>query len=237
MVTIYTLTYNEEVLIPFFISHYKKNFPNCKIIIYDNESTDRTVEIAKEMGCEIRTYLTGNKLSDTDYLKIKNNVWKESSTDWVIVCDCDELISLNQNELINEENNKTNIIKPIGYSIMNHNEDFKVDELSMGFRDYGFDKCVLFNKKFIEEINYGPGCHQCNPLPKNGESIKFNTNEYKLLHYKYLSPTYTVNRHKMFGDRLSEENKQRGWGIHYTFSSESIIKFYDDKKNELIKLL
>ena len=45
MITIYTFTYNEELLIKFMIDHYKLRFPNCKIIVYDNESTDNTKKL------------------------------------------------------------------------------------------------------------------------------------------------------------------------------------------------
>lgn len=233
MITIYTLTYNEEIMIEFFIQHYRKKFPNCIINIYDNESTDNTVEIAKSYGCNIITYKTNNTLSDSEYLKIKNNCWKKSTTDWVLVCDCDELLDIDENNLINENNKDTTIIKPEGYSLMNNSDEINLNDMEFGFRDFGFDKCVLFNSNKIKEINYSPGCHSC--LPSG--VVNYNTNKYRLLHYKYLSPQYSVDRHKMFGERLSEDNKKRGWGIHYTFSPDSIIEFYKTKQKELIKLL
>ena len=36
MITIYTITYNEEFIIPYFIKWYRDIFVDCKIIIYDN---------------------------------------------------------------------------------------------------------------------------------------------------------------------------------------------------------
>jgi len=237
MLTIYTLTYNEEKLIEFFINHYRNNFPNCEIIIYDNESTDNTVEIAKKNNCKVITYRTDNKLSDAEYLNIKNNCWKTSESEWVIVCDCDELLEINQEQLQTEANNLVNIIKPTGYSIMNFNDNIPISEMKYGFRDIGFDKCVLFNKNKISEINYQPGAHTCNPIVIFGYNLKYNVNNFRLLHYKYLNIDYTIERHKMFYERLSSNNKQKGWGIHYGFSPESIVKFYNDKKNTLIKIL
>lgn len=236
MVTVYTITYNEEVMIEFFINHYRKIFPNCEINVYDNYSTDLTVDIAKKYGCNVIPYDTNNELSDETYLQIKNNAWKNSKTDWVIVCDCDEFIEINESQLINEEKKLTNIVKPIGYSLMNNDEIINIKNMKYGFKDSGFDKCILFNKKFIKEINYSVGAHGCHPVEYNND-VKYNDTEYRLLHYKYLSPTYTVNRHKMFGERLSENNKKKGWGIHYSFSSESIIKYYEETNKHLIKLL
>ena len=73
MVTIYTLTYNEEAMIEFFINHYRKRFPNCQINIFDNYSTDETIKIAKKNDCNVIMYDTKNKIQDNKYLEIKNN--------------------------------------------------------------------------------------------------------------------------------------------------------------------
>lgn len=76
-ITIYTLTYNEAYMLPHFIAHYRRNFPDCRIVVYDNESTDNTRQIAETAGCEVRINATGGKLDDMRYLEIKNNCWKE----------------------------------------------------------------------------------------------------------------------------------------------------------------
>ena len=120
---------------------------------------------------------------------------------------------------------------------MNFDEGKELSLLNEGFRDFGFDKSIMFNSKIINEINYSPGSHSCRPRPNPNYKILYSEKTYRLLHYKYLSPNYTVERHKMFGLRLSDDNKKGGWGIHYSFSSESIIQFYSDKQKELIKLI
>ena len=237
MITIYTLTYNEEIMIEFFIQHYRRNFPGCIINVYDNESTDRTVEIAKSYGCNIITYKTNNTLSDSEYLVIKNNCWKNTTTDWVLVCDCDELLELNLNDLIDESNNGTSIIKPEGYSLMSFNDEIDLNLMNKGFRDKAFDKCVLFNKNNIKEINFSPGSHNCSPKSHNNDVINYNKKTYRLLHYKYLNPNHTIQRWKMFGERMSDNNKKHGWGGHYLWSDKQIINLYKEKEKLLIKLL
>jgi len=47
MITLYTLTRNEEIKLQFMIAHYRLRFPDCQIVIYDNQSTDSTLDIAK----------------------------------------------------------------------------------------------------------------------------------------------------------------------------------------------
>lgn len=237
MVTVHVITYNEELMIEFFINHYRKNFPNCKIVIYDNESTDNTVEIAKKYGCEIIIYSTDDTLSDQKYLEIKNNCWKTSETDWNIICDCDELIEVTSEDLINEENLGTNCFKFEGVSMMNNTDEINISKMKYGFKDVGFDKNYLFNKKYINDINYAPGAHSSNPTLTNPNKLKYSDKIYRALHYKYLSPQYTIDRHSLFGKRLSVDNKRKGWGIHYSFSGEIIIKYYEENEKKLIKIL
>ena len=46
MITIFTIAYNESVLMKFMIDHYRSKFPNCRIVVYDNMSTDGCDKIA-----------------------------------------------------------------------------------------------------------------------------------------------------------------------------------------------
>lgn len=236
MVTIYTITYNEELMIQFFINHYRKRFPNCKIVVYDNFSTDKTVEIAKRNRCDIVQYDTNNTLSDSKFLEIKNNCWKDAKTDWVVVCDCDELLDFSIRDLITNRN-RFNVLKPEGYSIFNETEPFDLNKLHYGFRDVGFDKCVLFNKKQIKDINFDIGSHHYNPIANDSFEIKYSVSEYKLFHYKYLSPSYNIQRNKMFADRLSDENKRNKWSHHYTYSERQVMDFYESKRSILQKVI
>lgn len=231
MITIYTLTYNEEFLLEFFIKHYQKNFPNCSIIIYDNESTDNTVEIAKRNNCQVINYSTNNIIYDSKWLEMKNTCWKNSQTDWVLICDCDELLQMTQEDLINEITINTNIIKPTAFNMVGFDKDINLNNIKYGFRDSGYDKTVLFNSKQIKEINYSIGCHKSNPISNEGFKIKYNENEYKLLHYKYLSDDYYKERHKMYRERLSEENKQKNWSVHYLDNNLSESSLEKGKKN------
>ena len=59
----------------YFITFYKKRFStiDLNIIIYDNESNDKTIEIAKSNNCLIYSYSTNNTVNDVEYLNIKNN--------------------------------------------------------------------------------------------------------------------------------------------------------------------
>src|SRR4029077_17328462 len=103
--TLYFLTYNEELLFQFVIDHYKTRFPNSTFIIFDNGSTDNTVELARKNNCEVRDYSlqSGGKLNDGVHRFIKNNCWKNAPTDWVLVADLDEVLDISEKELEQED--------------------------------------------------------------------------------------------------------------------------------------
>lgn len=46
--------YNEEKTIEWVVKDFKKHLPTAKIYVYDNNSTDKTAELAKKAGAEVR---------------------------------------------------------------------------------------------------------------------------------------------------------------------------------------
>jgi len=233
MITVYTIAYNEEVMLPFFIKWYRERFPDCKIVIYDNESTDNTVKIALENNCEIISFNTNNKFEDAVNMYIKNTCWKVASTSWVVVCDADELLSIDQNTLIEEDKKGTTIISTQGWNMVNKDESTDIEQIQFGFKYDYQSKKILFNKEKIKEMNYDPGAHNIRPIG----DVKYSEKIYSLCHFKYLSEDYLVNRYKLLQSRLSETNKRYGWGVHYNTSEENIRQSYKNSKNILSKIL
>jgi glycosyltransferase involved in cell wall biosynthesis len=211
MITVYTITYNEAVLMQFMIDHYRSRFPNCHIVVYDNNSTDKTVEIAKANGCEIRGYDSNNQLDDGLHMRIKNTCWKDAATDWVLMCDLDEMLDINEEQLKQEEAAGVTRIKTEAWTLVNMEDTYdraSLEKISYGFRDPGYDKSVLFNKKFIQEINYNPGAHGSTPVGKIVDS-----KIYKLYHYQYINPDIFVAKRMETKKRLSDINRKNGWGL------------------------
>lgn len=217
-VEVFTIAYNEEFLIPHFIRHYRERF-NASITVFDNQSTDRTREIALQNGCKVISYNSNNQIRDDYYLHIKNYCWKESKTDWVIVCDVDEFLE------VPFEVEKYTIISAMGYDIVGGVES------RMGVYNPLYCKRIMFKPKYITSINYLPGCHSCNP---QGQILL--SPPATLLHRKYISEEYVYKRHLEYKARMSKLNIERGWGKEYLEGTKEAIqeKFDELRKNAVL---
>lgn len=219
-------------MLPHFIKHYRKNFPDCRIVVYDNESTDLTAKIAEEAGCEVISYHTGNKLSDSKYLDIKNNCWKGCG-DWVIIADCDEFVDVTDYYIGRETVNGNTVLHVNGYNMVNLYDNMAIGSIKNAVRATSYDKLYCFDARKITDINYGPGAHSASPQGR----VKYSEMHYRCRHYKYLNPDYMVKRHAMFAKRLSDENKKAGWGTHYEYTEKQIREEFNQARLKAITIL
>jgi glycosyltransferase involved in cell wall biosynthesis len=219
-IEVYAICYNEEVMLPYFLRHYSQIAD--KIVIYDNYSTDRSDEICRQNPkVELIKYDSGNQIRDDIYLEIKNNCWKKSTADWVIVCDIDELLVQLQAPI--DLDNWTVIMPDWFEMVSDRLPDIKEDQIyydknfNQGVSQGQISKCIMFRPAAIKEINYHPGAHG---IAAVGDVRVLHTSDMGILHYKHLSLEYVIQRHKLFGQRLSEINKINKWGVQYEFSDE-----------------
>lgn len=232
MITVYTLAYNEEFLMQFMIDHYRVRFPGCEIVIYNNMSTDKTVSIAQANKCRVIPFDTHNQFSDSRHLAIKNHCWKNAQTDWVLVADFDELLDITHEQLAKEEFWGSTIIQNVTYDMINLNKNDDLEAIKYAVPSPILSKTVLFNKKYIHEMNYTPGCHACDPKG----TIHFSRHVYNLYHYASLGEEYTIRRFKQNAARLSEENLQNGWGFHYHMTPDEIREEYAIERKKAVKI-
>jgi hypothetical protein len=233
MITIYTIAYNEEIVLPFMIKWYRDRFPNCKIVVYDNYSTDNTEKIALENNCEVIKFDTNNEFRDDIHMQIKNTCWKDAKTDWVITCDTDELLNIDSNELKNEQDKGTTIIKTLGWNMVNLNNKIVFEKIEHGFIHIHQSKKILFNKSKVKEMNYDVGAHNIKPKGV----ILYSEKVYNLCHFKYLSGDYLVERYKTLNSRLSQINIRNRWGTHYNAKEENLRTSFENSKKGLTKIL
>ena len=213
MIKIYTICYNEELLLPFFIDWYKSRL-DCEIVVYNNYSTDSSKEIALSKGCTVVDWDSGNQIRDDLYLAIKNNCWKNHQG-WVGIMDVDEILDVYPESLTGT------IVQGIGYNMVNLNDRIYLNEIKYGVRDIVYDKMFMFDTRHISEINYEAGCHRANPVG-NVEVSRANC-----YHFKYLSADYLVDRYKMYNERLSDINKEHKWGFQYEAEEAYIREHFE----------
>lgn len=233
MITIFIMAYNEEKILQFMIDHYRSNFSDCNIILKDNESTDNTRQIAINNGCQVIDYKTGGKIDDFELIDLKNNCWKQATTDWVLVCDPDELLFINQEQLIDEELNGTTIIKSEGYDLINMSDNYDLQNIKYGSRDINFDKLCLFNKKSINDIHYQCGSHVSNPIG----NIQYSKSSYKLCHFKFIHVDYLINKFRFTSERISENNKKHGMGSYNFWEENKIRQEFKERRRRATKVL
>lgn len=186
--------------------------------MYDNYSTDNSVELATSLGIEVRTFGVKGVLDDQHYLDVKNNVWKEQrgkGVDYVIVVDADEFITIPFKLTCTTP-------KVIGFNMISDKlpTDDIEQEINTGEFSESYSKQAIFNPDAITEINYRHGCHQ------NG-MVGNITNEdtCKLYHYRQIGGVRRMlDRHAEYRIRMSAFNRKHGMGVHYLHTDEEKIK-------------
>jgi len=221
----FIITFNESDIIEFTVKHYQKFCD--EIHIYDNFSTDNTVEICKSLGCIIHTFGQKGILDDRAYLNVKNDCWKHHDCDWAIVCDADEILYFDK-KILEDENGI--LVIPQGYNMVS--ESLPVDswdEIKIGYPESMYSKWAMFNKNYIAEMNYNYGCHKCSPIPKDK---KYDKNVYInnsiLSHMRYVGGAERLKkRYEMYKHRMSDFNINNKLGYQYQFNQIQIQQDYD----------
>lgn len=235
-ISVYTVCFNEELMLPHFLRYYSR-IAN-RIVVYDNQSTDRSVSIATSFpNVEVRSFDTGGKLSEITLTNIRRNCWKGDNCDYAIVCDVDEfLYAKDLNEFI-AGRAEYDVFRPVGFNMIS--DEFPTDcnrliteQIKQGAYAPAFSKMVLFRPSTIKDMNYGPGSHQAEPIGfkqiKIYDAMK-NKSDLRLLHYKFLGLTYVSRRNAFLGGRLGEEYEKHKYGFHYKLG----LTFYQNKFNQM----
>ncbi len=145
----------------------------------------------------------------------------------------DELLDITEEQLKAEEAAGTTIVKSRGYAMVNMEDNYDLENIKYGAYSPPYGKDYLFNKKYIQRINYVHGCHKTNPVGR----VKYSETEYKGLHFKNVNADLLVKRVKEFGARLSPENLAQGWGRHYLLPEENIREDFRVARLDVTKII
>lgn len=225
-VTIFLLCYNEEVLLPHTLKHYKNKFPKAHFVLVDNHSTDASCSIAKENGMEIRSFDTSDRQCERIIMHIRNTIWNDTDG-WIIMCDMDEWLDISEDELIEEDENGTTIITTMGFNIVGDSKTIDLCDVDLccmnkGYWDESFSKRVLFKAPDVS-IHFWWGAHQCFPTG----NIKYSEKKYTLKHYNYLGENYLLHKHTIRYDR-NEYSRTIGMNGHYSNDRQKVIDMYNN---------
>jgi glycosyltransferase involved in cell wall biosynthesis len=214
IIHVYTMVHNEEILMPYFLRHYKAFCQ--KITVFDNESSDRTAEIAKAAGADVIPIATGGK-HDVEMLLMAMNEGYAASrgiADWVICAEGDEFFWHPKMPKLLEKYKRNGITLPqiIGFDMVSNSPPQGpgqiYDEIKRGFPNNQYSKRGVFQP--VLDINFKAGGHGAIPTGPVKESAEA---EILLLHYRYLGLDYFSRRYEQHRRRLSEESLLMGWGL------------------------
>lgn len=241
-----TVTYNNEAIVPYVMPYYERMGID-KLIVYDNGSTDKTVELLSAYPfVEIRSYETPY-YSEEKVLDIKSNAWKEYSNDynWCISTYFDEVFYSKDDfrSVLYEKmcEGKTYFLKtglnlvsrefpPVNNGKLAHENVGKgaiwaSDDGVLGI--YG-NKVQLFNMKavFVDYPEYG--CHNCR---LNGDAASFE-DDIAFFHLKFLDFSYLLNQSAKYNERMNPDE-----GITcYDYFKNNLEKVYQQLENRSISV-
>jgi hypothetical protein len=238
-IDLYCVCWNEVKIAPFVVEYWKR-FVN-HVYVYDNGSNDGTLKFLKKHNWITIRHFDSDGFNDEVHMSIKNNCWKNNTeADWIVVCDFDECLFCDNLE---EKLNKfvsmgIDIVVPTWNTVFNwdfpevknnklvHETADTIQERT----DINSRKAILFYKKTVQEMGYGVGCHTMTPVHKGGLYYCTPNDNINLYHLKHLGVDYTYKRCVTLKKRLSEINKNNGWGTHYDVTK-------DDVRNEFVDVM
>ena len=237
-IEIFTLCWNEIDILPWVVDYWEKFATH--VTVFDNGSTDGSIGFLEHFDWITVVPFESGGFNDTKNQQIKNTCWKGSEADYVVVCDMDELLCAKdiKKSIDRMAECGATICKPIWYELQSEERPVyeygkMLHEISPLARPFqGFSKAILFNPKAINEINYSPGAHQCNP---KGIVKWYDGNDIYALHINHnLSFAYKIERYKVLHSRLSEINKRKRHGIHYGFDEGLLHRAWIEDSKKLV---
>ena len=178
-----------------------------EIVVVDNQSLDKTAEIAKKYTKNIFTQKNNPKEIDLQ----KNFGFEKASNDWILSVDADEEVSKELAQEIKKTINRKDSIK--GYWIPRKNIIFGKFIENTGW--YPDPQLRLFKKGFAKFAK----AHVHEPVKLNGESAYLNEH---IIHHHYQSiPEFLNKTINLYVPSETEEYINKG----YEFSYFDAIRF------------
>lgn len=220
-----TLCFNESKMIKYVMPYWERVGID-KLIVYDNMSTDNTVELLKQYPfVEVRSFDTGGKFNDRKHIQLKVAAYYElrnEGYDWVYLGDFDEVIwcpnpnfrdELKKIEDLGGTSLCRDLVHPFSPVPYNFDSSKLIHEqlpMFLTWHDlkihWAGSKVILHKTSAMPKLNYDCGQHimsmykECNPVFFGYPFISF--------HLKYVDL-----------DVLSKNSIEKNDRISYRFSA------------------
>lgn len=200
---VYTISFNEAVMMPYFLRHYS-TFAD-KIIVFDEHSTDGTRDMVLDCPkAELRDW-PFHGLDDERFIQAVNNWYKEArgQADWVMWPDVDEIL-YHTNPIDVLQNERCAIIPARGYAMISRSGppdgDGQIyDYVRMGVPQSNYDKWIIWRPSVEKWHTHG---RHDRPMCNGPRSENF---QFKLLHYHFFGVEYTRVRNRRNYDRCLDK--------------------------------
>lgn len=241
-IDVHVLCKNEIKLAPFFIDYWRVLGDDVNVYVYDGSSSDGTRELFSNYEWIHIVNFEPDALDDNQHAILKNNCWKGSDADFVMVCDFDETIFSYDVTTLHEElqymkDNAYTILAPLSFNLIpdefpKYEKGFFLHELAQyGFNDYVWEaKPILFNPKQIKEIQYVWGGHSARPV---GNVKWYLSDKLFLIHAKFLGFDFYVERIR--NRVVSDWNNSHGIDGETKKSIERLEREFLTRKNKRFK--
>jgi glycosyltransferase involved in cell wall biosynthesis len=183
LVEIFVPMYNGMHILPLFLDHYLERFPGCVITIYDDGSTDGSGDYCKSRGCNV-IYNILEPHKDISCTHLRNNCWKTSEAEWIIIVDQDELVNISLDDL--DKLNDFDVLIFKGYNMIGLEGQNEPKDFTHGQLHPWYCKPSMFRKS-IGEMNYIGGAHAAYPHAET----RYNIEHFTMCHYP--KRLYTLN--------------------------------------------
>lgn len=239
-IDVFTLCWNEMDVLPWVVDYWERYASH--VTVYDNGSTDGSAWFLSKYDWITVIPFSSGGFNDTVNQRIKNECWKDSDADYVVVCDMDECLFAKdiKTTLRKMKEEGATICEPQWYELMSdvfpeYKKGMLMHEAYPLCRHVqNGAKAVIFDPKAIMSMNYTPGAHSCNPI---GNIKLYEGKDLFTLHFNHnLSLQYKLSRYRELQGRLSEENKKKGHGIHYAFSEVILTKAWEEDMKNVVNL-
>lgn len=237
---------NEEEIIPWCIQYWSRI--TDKVIVYDNHSTDSSVELLSQYDwIEVRTFDSDGQ-NDVIQKQVKEQAYLEFKDECsiLIITDMDEVFYFNDFKAISEAfvSGGYNILMtpiislcedskpPYMRDKLLHQQCHKFYKQKMnhmqGFEDYS--KLSIFNTKTTDRVSMSVGQHYVQTSP--GMRIMLSDKDFCLHVDKGLGEDFFVQKRQKMGANLSQMNIRGGMCLEYLKKEEELRKEYRDKQEK-----